>query len=328
MNLKRLRAAAGLVFGLAIAGSALGQTTTLAINGISSNDNSASVNVPVSSTMTITLSDPSQASQTYGLFAAVANTGAPNGWYLAISGGGKKPFPITTGVATSIVEANYGTDISPDRGSSPLIHLDATGHATLNFLVPPSAVGLTFYFQAVVLKKGTISSTDLSNAVTVNIGAPTNSARCVVSVATAGSPQQDHAQFGILSFNNGDPTSATFTPDGTFVDIKVDLFNLGDMHPWALHSVNGTMPGARRPRDFDWATGPTAGLNCDNEDYVKVEVPPSAGADGILGTSDDVPARTIMRCYDNVSQEGFFMIVNKGPNPNNPGVDFWAIGRK
>ncbi|HET6165029.1 MAG TPA: hypothetical protein VFG37_15270, partial [Planctomycetota bacterium] len=44
--------------------------------------------------------------------------------------------------------------------------------------------------------------------------------------------------------------------------------------------------------------------------------------------SDDIPPRSVMRCYDNVSQEGFFLIVNKGPNPNTPGVDFIVIGRK
>ena len=317
--MKRLRAAAGLVFGLAFAGSALGQTTTLAINGVSSNDNSASVSVAINTTMTITLTDLPQPNRTYGLFAAIANNAAPTGWFLAASGGGKKPFPITTGVATSVVEANYSTDIFPDRQSSPLIHLDATGKATLKFNIPSNANGQTFYFQAVVLKSGSSTQTDLSNAVTVNVGAPVNAARMVVSVATTGSPPSDHALFGILSFNNGDPTSAQFVPDGTFLDIKVDNINIGDIHPWALHSTNGASGTSRRPRDYEWASGTVAALNTDNWDYGRVELPPAAGG---------VPARSIMRCFDNVSQEGFFMIVNKAPNPNTPGVDFYSVGRK
>jgi hypothetical protein len=317
--LKRLRAVLGLVFGLAFAGSALGQTTTLAINGVSSNDNSASVNVAINTTMTITLTDTPQPNRTYGLFAAIANNAAPTGWFLAASGGGKKPFPITTGVATSIVETNYSTDIFPDRQSSPLIHLDATGKATLNFNIPSNANGQTFYFQAVVLKSGSTTQTDLSNAVTVNVGAPVTSARMVVSVATAGTPPTDHALFGILSFNNGDPTSANFVPDGTFLDIKVDNINLSDIHPWALHSLNGASGTARRPRDFEWASGTVPALNNDNWDYGRIELPPVTGG---------VPARSLMRCYDNVSQEGFFMVVNKAPNPNTPGVDYFAVGRK
>jgi hypothetical protein len=324
-----LRAAAGIFVALGLGGTALGQNTALTINGQTATNNLTTVNATAGSTLTVKIDNTGQVNRLYGLFCALAhNANSNSGWYLDVSGG-KKPFPVATGVATSVVEANYPpVDIVPDRPFNPNFKLDAGGHLTLSFLVPIGIVG-TYYFQAVVLKTGSTTQTDLSNAVAVTFGAPTTAARIACSVATAGNPQVDHAQFGILEFTNGTPSSGVFTGDPVLLDIKVDAIAMGDMHPWALHSVNGTgAVNSRRPRDFDWQSAKMPALNVDNYDYGRVELPPLAGADGILGTPDDIPARSIMRCFDNVSSEGFFLIVNKGPNPNSPGVDFYVIGRK
>jgi len=323
-----LRAAAGLVAALALAGTALGQTTALTINGQTSSNNTLSVSATVGSTLTVKVDNVAQANRPYGLFVALANNGANTGWYLAVNGNGKKPMPVATGVATAVVEANYPpVDISPDRPFNPNLHLDSGGHLNLSFVIPKNIVGQTYYFQAVVLKTGSTTATDVSNAIAVTFGAPTTAARVVCSLATTGSPKQDHAGFGVLEFTNGTPSSGVYTADPVLLDIKVDSIAMGDMNPWALHSINGT--GAnRRARDVGWQGNKVPAFNADNYEYGRVELPPLPGNDGTLGTSDDIPARSVMRCYDNVSQEGFFLIVNKGPNPNTPGEDFYVVGRK
>ncbi|HET6162870.1 MAG TPA: hypothetical protein VFG37_04340, partial [Planctomycetota bacterium] len=325
-----LRAAAGFAAALALAGTALGQTTALTINGQTAGNNTTTLNATVGSTLSVKIDNVAQANRPYGLFVALANNGANTGWYLAVNGGGKKPMPVVTGVATSVVEANYPpVDISPDRPFNPNVHLDSGGHLNVSFLVPNGVVGQTYTFQAVVLKTGSSTVTDVSNAITVTFGAPTTAARVVCSLATAGSPNfQDHAGFGVLEFTNGTPSSGVYTADPVLLDIKVDAIGIGDMSQWALHSVNGNGTNNRRPRDVTWQSNKAPAFNADSYEYGRVELPPLPGNDGVLGTSDDIPPRSVMRCYDNVSQEGFFLIVNKGPNPNTPGVDFIVIGRK
>lgn len=323
-----LRAAAGFAAALALAGTAHGQVTALTINGQTNTNNSTTLTATTGSTLTVKIDNTNQPNRPYGLFVGVANNGANTGWFLAVSGGGKKPMPVVTGVATAVVEANYPpVDLSPDRPFNPNIHLDSGGHLTVSFLVPNTVVNQTYYFQAVVLKTGSTTATDVSNAIAVNFSPPTTAARIVCSVATAGSPQQDHAGFGILQFTNGNPSSGVFTADPVLLDIKVDAIAMGDMAPWSLHSINGT-GGNRRARDVGWQSNKVPAFNADNYDYGRIELPPLPGNDGVLGTSDDIPPRSVMRCYDNFSQEGFFLIVNKGPNPNTPGVDFIVIGRK
>ena len=324
-----LRAAAGFVAALALAGTAFGQTTALTINGQTAGNNQLTLNATVGSTLSVKIDNVAQANRPYGLFVALEDNNATTGWYLAVNGGGKKPMPVVTGVATSVVEANYPpVDISPDRPFNPNVHLDSGGHLNVSFLVPNSVVGQTYTFQAVVLKTGSSTATDVSNAIAVTFGAPTTAARVVCSLATAGSPTfSDHAGFGILQFTNGTPSSGVYTADPVLLDIKVDSIAMGDMNPWALHSINGNS-GSRRPRDVGWQGSKVPAFNADNYEYGRIELPPLPGSDGILGTSDDIPARSVMRCYDNVSQQGFFLIVNKGPNPNVPGVDYYVIGRK
>ena len=310
--MKPLRAVLATTASLALAAGAMAQTTTLTVNGVTAPDNTGAVTVPASTTMSVTITNATFPNRTYGLFGATANTGVNPGWFLATNGGtGKKPFPLLTGVATAIVEADYPPlDISPDRSSNPRIKLDGSGSVTLNFLVPNNASGSMILQAAVLETSGT--STDFSNAITVTFAAPGNAARMVVSrAASAGTV--DTVAFGVLAFSGGSPADATFTPDTTFTNIKVDGISLADINEWTTHQ-SGTAADKAREVDYVDATfGPA--LNNDNHEYPRINLPPAAGG---------VPKRVLMRCYDNGTLEGFFMVVNRGDNPNVAG-DVFAI---
>lgn len=302
---------AATLFGVALSGSAFAQNTTLTIDGATAADNSASVNVAAGTVMTVTISNASLANRPYGLFAATANNAAGTGWFLDTNGGTlKKPFPVVTGVATSIVEADYPPlDLSPDRSANPRIKLSATGVASLSFRVPTGFTG-TVYFQSAVLESSG-TSTDFSNAITVTFAAAGTAARMVVS---RGAANVDAATFGILQFSGGSPAGATFTPDPVFTNVKVDGISMLDINEWASHVSGVTLD---KPRAVDWhdATfGPA--LNNENHEYPRIVLPATTGG---------APSRLLMRCFNNALNQAFFMIVNRGDNPNTPGVDLFAV---
>jgi hypothetical protein len=302
------------VAGLAMAGAAAAQTTSLTVNGVTSSGNTGAVTVPDGTTFSVTISNATLPNRTYGLFGATANTGVDPGWFLAtntVPNPDKLPFPLLTGVATSVVEADYPPlDIFPDRSSNPRIKLNGSGSVTLNFRVPTGATGTLILQAAVLESSGT--STDFSNAITVTFAAPGNASRMVVSrAAAAGSV--DAVAFGVLQFSGGSPAGATFTADSTLTNIKVDGISLADINEWATHQQGTALDKAREVDYVDATFGPA--LNNDNHEYPRVNLPPVAGG---------VPARVLMRCYDNVSLEGFFMVVNRGDNPNVAG-DVFAI---
>ncbi len=309
-----------IVAGVTLGGSALGQNSSLTINGATAVDNSAITNVVVGATMTLKVSNPAAANRPYGIFGALANNGATTGWFLVQDLNGKKPFPIVTGVPTLVVENAFGIDIVPDRSGNPNLRLDANGDVILTLNVPSSiVVGSTLYVQAVTMPGGS-TTPDASNAVTATFVASTTAARMLVSQSSV---DQDHVQFGVLSFNNGDPGSASFSlPDPTLADVKPDKLSMGDVNEWTTHFD----AAADKAREVDWRSntfGPA--LNNDNHEYHRITLPPLPGSDGLFGTSDDVPPRELMRCYDNATKEGFFLLINKGPNPNAPGADFYPI---
>lgn len=315
--MKVLRAVLPGVVALLMATTAAAQNTSLIIDGVTAGDNSATVNVAAGATITIVIANASTPNRPYGLFGALNNNGNAVGWYLAPTMT-KKPFPVVTGVATSLVENDYGVDIFPDRSSNPNVRLGPSGSVTLTLRVPNSASG-TMYFQAVTLPQGS-STTNFSNAIRVNYVAAANAARLLVSQSAT---SVDAVQFGVLQWNNGDPRTATFAPTAGLTNIRPDAIVTGDVSEWISHF---TSAGADKPRDVDWRSatfGPA--LNNDNHEYHRVSLPRLPGVDGQFGTNDDIPARDLMRCYDNVTLEGFYLVVNKGPNPNTPGIDFFAI---
>src|SRR6185436_5684078 len=57
----------------------------------------------------------------------------------------------------------------------------------------------------------------------------------------------------------------------------------------------------------------------------RLSLPGIPGSDPLPGTTANIPPPVLMRCYDNVTLEGFFLVVNKGANPFAPGVDFYPI---
>ncbi|MBL8841223.1 MAG: hypothetical protein JNL90_06790 [Planctomycetes bacterium] len=304
---------AGTVAGIAVAlpGAAFGQNSTLTINGTTASDNSSTVDVPAGTTMTVTIANATLAGRPYGLFAATANNAAGTGWFLDENGGtSKKPFPVVTGVATSIVEADYPPlDVSPDRSANPRMRLDITGNVTLNLKVPSTASG-TIYLQAVALESSG-TSTDFSNAIEVNFVAPGTAARAVVSQSATSA---NAVQFGVLEFTGGDVNGATFSAVSGLSNIIPDGISMADINEWATHQTGTT---ADKAREVDWRSatfGPA--LNNDHHDYPRIQLPAAAGG---------VPARQLLRCFDNVTGEGFFLVVNQGANPNTPGTDVFAI---
>lgn len=300
-----------VVAGLALAGVAPAQTTTLTVNGATAADNSATVDVPAGTVMSVTIANATLAGRPYGLFGATANNGAPSGWFLDTNGGTlKQPFPMVTGIATSVVEANYPPlDLLPDRASNPRIRLGLTGTVTLNFKVP-SAFSGTIYLQAAGLESdGT--TTDHSNAVEVNFTAPGASARAIVSQSAT---SVNAVQFGALEFTGGDPTSASFTQFAEFANVLPDAISMSDINEWGTHQGGAATD---RARSIDWVDatfGPSQDV--DNHEYARLTLPAAAGG---------IPRRSLLRCYDNVTQEGFFAVINLGENPNTPGVEMFSI---
>ncbi len=317
-------AVVAIVAGVSFAGSASGQNTVLKVNGATATDNSALVSVVAGTNLTFEVSNAAAANRPYGIFGALANNGATTGWFLVQSGGGKNPFPIITGVPTAVVEAAYGVDIVPDRSGNPNVKLNASGYVSLTVKVPSNLAGSTIYAQAVTLPVGS-STPDASNAVTVNFVAAANAARMLVSHSNplATPVDQDHVEFGVLEFNGGDPTLATFSvPDTTLTNIKPDTIAFGDMNEWTSQFSSV----ADKARAVDWKSnqfGPA--FNNDNHEYGRISLPRLAGPDGLFDTADDVPPRDLMRCYDNVTFEGFFLVINKGDNPYTPGTDYYPI---
>ena len=311
-TLKPFCALATLVMGAALSSAALGQTTTLTVNGVTASDNSGTVTVKAGTTLSVTITNAAMVNRPYGLFGATANTGAGTGWYLAtntVPNPDKNPFPMLTGVATSVVEADYPPlDITPDRSANPRIKLGGSGSVTLTFKVPVGSTGTQFLQAAVLESSGT--STDFSNAIAVTYAAPGNAARMIVSRSTT---SVDAAAFGVLQFSGGSPTGATFTADSTFTNIKVENIALADINEWATHQLGNVADKAREVDFFDATFGPT--LNNDNHEYPRLNLP-AAGA---------VSARVLMRCFDNVTQEAFFLVVNQGDNPNKVGIDLFAV---
>ena len=308
--MKPLCAVAAAFACVALPGAAFAQNTTLTINGATNSDNSSTVDVPAATTMTVTIANSALAGRPYGLFAATANNAAVTGWYLDENGGtSKKPFPVVTGVATSVVEADYSPlDISPDRGSNPRVRLDINGNVTLNFKVPSTASG-TLYLQAVALESSG-TSTDFSNAIEVNFVAPGTAARAIVSQSTT---TVNAVQFGVLEFSGGDVNGATFTAVSGLSNIIPDGISMADINEWATHQSGTT---ADKAREVDWRSatfGPA--LNNDNNEYPRIQLP-AAGS---------VPERELLRCFDNVTGEGFFLVINRGDNPNTPGTDVFGI---
>ncbi len=309
--MKPLCAVAAAFACVALPGAAVAQNSTLTINGTTASDNSSTLDVPSGTTMSVTISNPSLAGRPYGLFAATANNAAGTGWFLdENSGTNKKPFPLVTGVATSIVEADYPPlDISPDRSPNPRLRLDVSGNVTLNFRIPSALTG-TIYLQAVALESSG-TSTDFTNAVEVNFVAPGAAARAVVSQSAVG---VNAVQFGVLQFSGGNPNGATFTAVSGLSNIIPDGISMADINEWATHQ-SGTAADKPREVDFRDATfGPA--LNNDNNEYPRILLPAASGG---------VPQRELLRCFDNVTGEGFFLVINKGANPNTPGVDVFAV---
>ena len=313
--MKVLRPVAAVVaaafVGVALSGSAVAQNTTLTIEGVTAADNSATVNAIAGTAMSVSIQNPALGNRPYGLFAATANNAAASGWFLDTNGGTlKKPFPVVTGVATAVVEADYPPlDISPDRSANPRIKLPATGVANLSLGVPAGFTG-TVYVQAVVLEASGLS-TDFSNAIAVTFTNPAGAARMVVS---RGAASVDAAAFGILQFSGGSPAGATFTPDPVFTNVKVDAISMLDINEFSQQFAGAT---ADKPRAVDWhdATfGPA--LNNENHEYPRIVLPATPGG---------APRRLLMRCFNNGVNQAFFMVVNCGDNPNTPGVDLYAI---
>lgn len=311
--MKPFRAVMAIVVGLGLADAARAQNTSLTIDGTTSTDNTGAVTVKAGTTMSVTIDNATLANRPYGLFGATANTGANTGWFLTTNGGtSKKPFPLLTGVATSVVEADYPPlDISPDRSANPRIKLNGSGSVTLNFRVPAGASGTLILQAAVLESSGT--STDFSNAITVTFAAPGNAAKMIVSRA-AGTGNADAVAFGVLQFSGGAPSGATFTANATFPNVKVDGISIADINEWCTHQSGTTVDRAREVDFVDGTFGPT--LNNDNHEYPRINLPATTGG---------APARVLMRCYDNVSLEGFFMVVNRGSNPNTVGQDMFAV---
>jgi hypothetical protein len=315
--LKSERVLLAVLAGASFAASAVAQNTSLAINGATAGDNSAQVSVVEGTTMTFEVSNPGTPNRPYGIFGALANNGAASGWFL-IASGPKRPFPVVTGVSTSLVENDYGVDIFPDRSGSPGVRLNANGDATLSLRVPTGMAGRTYFFQAVVLPAG-LTSTDFSNAVEVDIVAPGSAGRLLVSQSAT---SVDAVQFGVLQWSGGDPRTAAFTAAAGLTNVRPDPIALGDINEWNSHFSTA----ADKPRDVEWRSATNRPrLNNDNHEYARVSLPALAGVDGQFGTADDVPPREMLRCFDVTAQEAFYLVINKGPNPNTPGVDFFAV---
>ena len=78
--------------------------TTLTVNSQTSATNGLTVQVEQGTSIVVTIDDASQPRASYGLFGALMDNGMNTGWFLR-NQGAIDPFPLVTGIATSLLEA-------------------------------------------------------------------------------------------------------------------------------------------------------------------------------------------------------------------------------
>ena len=297
-----------------------GQTTTLSVNGTPPTSNNGQViTVENGTVMSVLIEDPDAAFGRYGLFGASTDNGNATGWWLG--DGVTDPYPVVTGISTDQIDAQLfssGIDIdfTPSRPGSPQVTLNGRGRANLKFHIPNGFVG-TVKLQAAALEPG-LTAARFSAGVELNFVNPTRHARLLVAHdSVAGNA--DALEFGVLEFT-GDPATGGGYVASSLTNIDVMPINMAGMQVWHPHNSGGN----NRPDDINVYLGDRPGVRFDNVRFQSVSLPPTAGADGEFGTADDLPARELLRCFDNATNEGFWVVVNGGPNPNT-GDDFYEL---
>jgi hypothetical protein len=284
---------------------ASGQTPSLRVNGSAPTANNGTV-VTVTTGSVITIEINGEAGRPYGLFGALAKSAADPGFFLAQDGATlKDPFPVFTGLMSSDVGTTFGVNISPFRAGSPLIKLDGFGNSTLQFIVSSSLPApQTFFIQAVEEPSGG-GALGATNGIQIDLQPPSEAARLLVSHgATA-----DDVEFGVLQFTLADPANATFTAALSNVDVQE--IGLASTQQFHRHDYDSGELVADLPRDIDVFSGRRPSLNPENDAFPRI----------VLPATGNLPERELLRCYDTVSQRGFFLLIFKD-TPNSTGTDY------
>lgn len=311
------------------------QVTRMTVNGKTDPDNTkTSVFLAAGETLTVNISNSAQAAKPYAIFAAFNKNGATSGWYLAASN--VDPFPVFTGIATPKVEAAFGVTINPVRVGSPFIRLNGSGQANLQFVVPKSAIGVTFFVQAVVDPDPTnpAGALDVSNAAVIQVLDNSREGSLLISHGAS----VDAVEFGKLDFFFSDPPPPSqqvtrpqpppptgFTTryrrgvaDGVaLTSIDVQKISLNGIQQFVPHNYAETDVYTKRPNDVSAFAADAPSLLMENPSFPRV-VLPAAGS---------VPVRELLRCTDNLSGEAFFLLINRGKNPNTAGQNFFSLTR-
>ena len=312
-----------LLVALAATGTLRAQTT-LSVNGqATSGLNGDFFRVEKGTVMTLVISNAGHAGGLFGLYAAQADNGSATGWWLDSTVDPIDPLAVLTGPSTVVLSSylfsNDGLAVTfdPPRAGSPSLTLDGSGDKVLRFRIPESLSLSSINIQVATQLPGAIQF-EYSDGVTLDFSSPpVSAARLVISRDLGGSV--DSVEFGVLQFNLL-PSLGLYTPDATLTDVDVLPVLLSSPSQWQSHSSGGV----DHADDIDVFRDDRPAVRFDNDAYPRISLPPNAGADGVFGNADDVPARDLLRCMNNGTGNEFFLLINRGSNPNVAG-DFHII---
>ncbi|MFO0981556.1 MAG: hypothetical protein U1E76_07345 [Planctomycetota bacterium] len=302
-----------------VAPPSFGQAPTLTINGITSNVNGAVVDTPFGSRIVVEIADVGNANGSYALAGAFAHNANSVGWWLAQAGTYPfiKPWPLLTGIPTSVIEAEYQTDLYPDSSGAPFIKLNAQGRATLIYQIPskdhfPPGFTASVFFQAVT--RDAQSNLDVTNGLELFIHAASLSGRLTLARGTVGGADNLSVEIGTLRFD-GDPSGATYTRDLT------GPFDTGDVAATGFFElIKNEASDTGNLTSFQAWSRLGVGRYRENANFARLVIPAATAPGGKA-----IPARDLFRIADLTQSTSGFLIVNQGENPNTPGVRAFLV---
>ncbi|MEW6743754.1 MAG: hypothetical protein AB1486_13440 [Planctomycetota bacterium] len=310
------------------AAGAIAQVPSLTINGVTSDTNGAYVEVPLGAWLVLEIQDAGNVGGPFALVAGVAFNARSTGWWiekgflLKKDGSGVTeiyPVPLLTGIPVVDIEAEFTffdgspVDLRPDLPGSHRVRLDGSGRAVHRLVVPFNENLTSITFQAVVRRPN--GQLLLTNGVEVRITPMTVSA----AIAAGRGTGTNVVTIGALDFTD-DPANAVFTPDSEITN-TIDFLSL------QLSGVQWFIAGEKDTdssgSQIDIRSYKFPSKSVENARFQYIAIPAAAGADGKLGTADDVPPRDLYRIKLNDVNLWGWLVVNHGSNPNTPGRRFF-----